>query len=449
MNGGDHMSAFLFGISSSSILYASLSALNLLMTVTFSVVGTMVLFRIYPRSQWYLYAAALLTAFAFGAMRPFAFGASLQAVQIWNIVVTLLPYLCSFLFFPIRVLWKPLLVSFGYEFVAAVKYLILLVFFRYDNDNINDPLELIVELLLNSAALTLFAVLLRHLSKKSESLSATRTGITLYLLIVSTVVVLSVSLSLIVSLYTEEDLSQFLFSLLIIPLFAVTMTYASLSVSRSRRSEKAYKEQLDRQIEYYEMMEKMNEDLREFRHDLPKILRPFSAYVENDDSAEAKEIAQKLSGFKSENGTRFNTGNYCLDTVLFCQQQIAQKDGITINYVFGSVFPAEGIDPGDIYIIFPNALDNAIEACRKLNDSCEIKLTSKIVNDEVFVTISNPVVEAVKVHAGLPQTSKRDNQRHGYGFRSIKKAAAKYGTDNLDFRVENGEFILRFNLRFR
>lgn len=443
------MTALLLGISSSPMLYSSLSALNMFMTVAFGVIGTLLIFRLCPRRQWYLYAIASLASCVCGALRPFAFGTGLQAIQIWNIAATLLPYLCTLLFFPLKTLWKPLLVSLGYEFIAAVKYLILIVSFGYNNDNVNDPLELIVELLLNSAVLTLFILLLRHFSERNESFPVTRTGITLFLLIISTVVVLSVSLSLIVSLYTEEDHSRFMFTMLIIPLFGATMTYAVSSVSKSRRSEKAYKERLDSQIRYYEMMEKMNEDLREFRHDLPKILRPFADYVENDDSDEAKEIAKKLSGFISENGIRFNTGNHRLDTVLFCQQQIAQKDGITINYVFGSIFPAEGIDSGDLYAIFTNALDNAIEACRKVNGPCEIELTSKIVDDEVFVTISNPMTGEVKVHAGLPQTGKRDTKHHGFGFRSIKKAAAKYGDDNLDFRVENGRFILRFNLRFR
>ena len=443
------MTSLLLSISTSPILYALLSALNMLMTVSFVVVVTLLIFRLCPRRHWYLYAIALTAAVVSGALRPYAFAASLDAVQMWNIAATLLPYFCTLLFFPVRVLWKPLLVSLGYEFIAAVKYVILLVFFNYDNDNVNDPLELITELLLNTVVLMILIIFRRCFAKKNRSFSVTRTGITLFLLIVSTVVVLSASLSLIVSLYTEEEHSKFMFALLIIPLFSATMTYAAVSVSKSRQSEKAYREQLDLQIRYYEMMEKMNEDLREFRHDLPKILRPFTDYVENDDSAGAKEIAQRLSGFTSEYGTRFNTGNYRLDTVLFCQQQIAQKDNITVDYVFGSVFPSEGIDSGDIYAIFPNALDNAIEACRKVNNPCKITITSKIVDDEVFVTISNPVAEAVKVHAGLPQTSKHDTQRHGYGFRSIKKAVEKYGDNNLDFRVENGRFILRFNLRFR
>ena len=443
------MLAIASGIGNSPVLYAVLSALNMLLILGCVAVGTALLFRLYPRKRWYLWAVTAVLALVCGGLRPLAFQTSLQSVQMWNVLTTLLPYLCALLLYPLRSVWKALLVTVGYEFVAAVKYVILLLFFEYDNDDVNDPLELFVELLLNVAVLLILVWLLQRFAAKKETVAVSRPGVILYLLIVATVVVLSVSLALLGSAYSEEDHAQFAFTLLNIPLFAATAAYAALSVSKSRQQEKAYKEQLTQQIKHYEMMEQMNEDLREFRHDLPKLLRPFAAYVENDDTAAAKEIAQKLSGFTAEHGTRYNTGNYRLDTVLFCQQQIAQKDDITINYVFGSVFPGEGIDPDDLYTIFPNALDNAIEACRKVEGPREITITSKIVGGEVLVTITNPVAEEVKVRGGLPQTQKRDAGRHGYGFRSIKKAAAKYGDDNLDFRVENGMFILRFNLRFQ
>ena len=199
------MTSLLLGIRTFPMIYALLSALNMLMIISFVVVATVMFFKLSPRRQWYLYATVSLAAVVSGAFRPYAFATSLEAIRIWNIAATLLPYFCTFLFFPVRVLWKPLLGSLGYEFIAAVKYVILIVFFNYDNDNVNDPLELITELLLNAVVLILLIILQRRFSEKDVSFSVTRTGITLYLLIVSNVVVLSVSLSLIVSLYTKED----------------------------------------------------------------------------------------------------------------------------------------------------------------------------------------------------------------------------------------------------
>ena len=50
---------------------------------------------------------------------------------------------------------------------------------------------------------------------------------------------------------------------------------------------------------------------------------------------------------------------------------------------------------------------------------------------------------------GELQTTKSEKKLHGYGMKNIKKAAAGYGRDNVDYRVENGLFILRLTLRFK
>ena len=196
-------------------------------------------------------------------------------------------------------------------------------------------------------------------------------------------------------------------------------------------------------------MEKMNEDLRIFRHDLKKKLRPMVAYLNENNTEAAKEIAEELGAFVQAEGQRYRTGNYRLDTVLFCEQQAAEADGIKITFTNESSFPASGISPDDIYIIFPNALDNAVEACRRVKGEREIIVTSKPVGDEVFVTISNPIDGGLTVRDGVPQTTKRDKKLHGFGLKSIRKAAANYGSDNVDFVVEDGRFILRVSLRYR
>ena len=437
-------------LAHSPVLYAALSAVNMLMVLLFCILGADAAFHVLPRRHWALFAAAGVLALIGGGLRPWAFSTSLQAVRGWNVAVTLLPFVCAAFLYPKKTVFKAILTAFCYEFVAAVKYVILLLFFNYDNDHVNDPLELTLELALNIAVLLfLFWLSQRRAKKNMRPLGVTRMGATLYLLIVATVVVFTVSLALMGSVYSEEAHAQFAFTLLNIPLFAATVAYAVFSLSRSRQQEQHYKQQLAQQIQHYAMMEQMNEDLRAFRHDLPKMLRPFVAYTENDQTEQAREIARMLSSFSSAQSARFNTGNYRLDTVLFCQQQIAQKEDITINWTFGSVFPSDGIDPDDIYTIFPNALDNAIEACRKAEKPCEITISSRIRGDEVLVTISNPVTGQVREQGGVPQTDKADKKLHGYGFRSMKKAAAKYGDDNLDFLVEDGKFILRMNLKFR
>ena len=355
-----------------------------------------------------------------------------------------------FLIFRRKGVWKPLLVAVGYTFVEAIKYILLILFFHYDNDNINDPLETLLEFLIH-AVFFLFALLfMARWAKKHElDLHPTRGSVILFCLVAATVAVFIASLALLSSHYTESEQAEFAFLLLNIPLLTATVTVAVAGLVRARARSETYRAQLAAQVQYYAMMEKMNEDLRLFRHDLPKKVRPLIAYLDDDRRDDAKEIAEQLGGFVDHMGVRFNTGNYRLDTVLFCQQQLAQKYNIRIVFPFGNAFPADGIDPDDLYTIFPNALDNAIEATRKTDGDRTITIRSKVRGDTVYISIENPVAGEVTLRHGEPQTDKADKSRHGYGFRSMKKAAAHYGDDNLTVSVKDGVFTLQMALRFQ
>jgi sensor histidine kinase regulating citrate/malate metabolism len=268
------------------------------------------------------------------------------------------------------------------------------------------------------------------------------------MLVVFTVAVFVTSMLIFTSSNTAVRQLEFAFVMVNIPLLAVTIAFALYTISQMRVQSERYREQLAMQVQRFEWMEQMNDDLRVFCHDFPKKMRPLILYIDEDKPAEARAMAQQFTDFVATRGERFHTGNYRFDTVLFCEQQLALKDGITLDVPFDTVFPAEGIDPDDIYTIFPNALDNAIEACRKVTGERVISLHTRIANGTVYVTIRNPMAGAVKEKYGDLQTTKADKERHGFGLRSIRKAAAKYGEDNVSYTVEDGWFTLRLYLRF-
>ena len=178
-------------------------------------------------------------------------------------------------------------------------------------------------------------------------------------------------------------------------------------------------------------------------------MQPLIAYLDDNNVKEARAIAEQFVDFMSAQGERVRTGNYRLDTVLFCEKQVAERYGVTIDVPYGTVFPAEGIAPDDLYTIFPNALDNAIEACRKVEEGRRvIGFRTTVTEDTVYVTVRNPFAGTLTIKNGLPQTSKADRQNHGRGLRNIRKAASNYGEDNVTCRAGNGVFELRIVLRF-
>ena len=431
-------------------LYGAISILDNLLMITGCAFVTVSLFHLPRRKSVLPYILSALICIVLGAGDH-----AMLAVQdtlpdlIWTTLCVLMPFACMALIFRRQGLWKAMLVSFGYTFVDALRYFALLLFFRYDFDNPNPPLEMLAGFIVNVAVCLIAFVLLTYYAKKHViSLHVTRNASVLFMLVVVTVAVFVTSMLIFTSSDTEVRQLEFAFVMINIPMLAVTIAFALYTISQMRVQSERYREQLSMQVQRFEWMEQMNDDLRVFCHDFPKKMRPLILYIDEDKPAEARAMAQQFTDFVATRGERFHTGNYRFDTVLFCEQQLAEKDGIRFDVPFDTVFPRDGIAPDDIYTIFPNALDNAIEACRKVTGERVISLHTRIANGTVYVTIRNPVAGDVKEKYGDLQTTKADKERHGFGLRSIRKAAGKYGENNVGYSVDDGWFTLRLYLRF-
>ena len=96
----------------------------------------------------------------------------------------------------------------------------------------------------------------------------------------------------------------------------------------------------------------------------------------------------------------------------------------------------------DICTILSNALDNAIEACIKINNPADRYINVKIsVDNGFFISVTNPSTEAPKKRAGIIISSKKDKENHGLGLKSIKRTVDKHGGDML-VKYENDVFTL-------
>lgn len=135
------------------------------------------------------------------------------------------------------------------------------------------------------------------------------------------------------------------------------------------------------------------------------------------------------------------TGNEALDIILTERATECNKNDIKMNcMVDGKLF--NFMSEVDLYIVFGNALDNAMEAVLKLdNDSRSISVTSYKMGEIFSVCIRNYCVKEPKMQGGLPLTTKKNKERHGYGMQSIKRIVEKYG-GNMQVVVRDGVFNL-------
>lgn len=105
------------------------------------------------------------------------------------------------------------------------------------------------------------------------------------------------------------------------------------------------------------------------------------------------------------------------------------------------------MEDSDIYALFGNILDNAIEATKTVTEEEKriISLTIGTTGDLLLIDSQNYYAGEVQFVDGLPQTSKENKEYHGFGTRSIKTLTEKYGGD-LKISAENGIFRLSIML---
>ncbi|MBQ7542141.1 MAG: GHKL domain-containing protein [Clostridia bacterium] len=444
------MQAVAAWIGSSFGVFWALSFLDNLLLIIFCVLATLTVFHLPVRFRLWkalpvaAVCAVIATLSAMQALRGLGGTRALSTVQV------IYPFFCTMLFFPRRDFWKSCIVVFGSNLLDVLKYLVLILFFNYDFQTSAPALDLLVDVLLYAAAVIVIAgVFLAYARRKNSALLVARINVPLYLLIVLTLIVFMTTILLLGINHSGARPIELAVVLLNIPLFTGTAIYSAVVLLRTKVSEENYKAMVDMQIRHYAQMEAKNEELRIFRHDFPKQIRPLAACLHEGRIGEAEEMLRHFDQSIEYARPRFATGNTMLDTVLECAQQTAEQDGVSIVWQPGSVFPAQGIAPEDIYTIFPNALDNAVEACRKTGRPCEVSVSSHVTGGTVYVRIQNPFEGRAVIRGDRVETTKADKSRHGFGTQSIKKAAAKYGSDNVRFSQNDGIFAVDMELRMQ
>lgn len=138
-----------------------------------------------------------------------------------------------------------------------------------------------------------------------------------------------------------------------------------------------------------------------------------------------------------------NTGNPILDTILSAKQLYCQQHKLNMTVVADGK-SLSALEVMDICSIFGNALDNAIESVEKLPDP-EKRLINVAVYTKgglLMIRVENYFETELQPVSGGFRTTKRDKENHGYGIRSIRYVAEKYG-GSLDISTENHWFSLK------
>ena len=105
------------------------------------------------------------------------------------------------------------------------------------------------------------------------------------------------------------------------------------------------------------------------------------------------------------------------------------------------------MEDADIYALFGNILDNAIEAVERLDDPDMrlIPLTIHTQQNFLIIREENYYDGVLVMDQGLPLTTKADKRFHGFGMQSVRTLTEKYGGD---LQLRTGDGIYRLSILF-
>ena len=182
------------------------------------------------------------------------------------------------------------------------------------------------------------------------------------------------------------------------------------------------------------------EELNRMHHDL----KHYAAAIRNEASADRRSdylqaLEDSIRGYESE----IQTGNPVLDIVLSSKMERCLQEGISMTHVVDGA-AVEFMDPIRLSAFFGNALDNAIEAALHVSDKDEriIKIVVYTQGEFVMISIENRFSGDITFTGGLPETTKNDRSRHGYGTVNMREIVTDY-EGSMTMSVQEGWFKMK------
>ena len=208
-----------------------------------------------------------------------------------------------------------------------------------------------------------------------------------------------------------------------------TLILNAISNSRLKSLTENYEQQIYAQAEHYKNLAAANLELRRFKHDFQNTRIAIEKLLADGDHAQALALMQQCSNAMERPGglaLTFDTGNGIADALLTDKQEKATA--CDTHIVFKGVITPNYLSPTDLCVILGNTLDNAIEACEKVETAADkiIQVNCNCSNGFLFLSVCNPIGEKVVIRDNHIATTKENKTLHGFGLYSLQSVVKRY-----------------------
>lgn len=227
--------------------------------------------------------------------------------------------------------------------------------------------------------------------------------------------------------------------LIVCCVFGLSLQYGLLAY-KDEREEKVKLEYFLRQANRQYEAARANIDLINMKaHDLKHYIRRVR---ELSGGEELREMEDVVSQYEKT----IRCGNSTLDVLLTDKLYQCRSNAIDCSIMVQGE-ELDFIKPSDLISIFSNALDNAIECELGIEEEAKRCVSLKAFRRGAFVCVhvENYCTRPPKLKDGLPVTTKADKGMHGFGVKSMRYVAEKYG-GSLQAGTRENMFVLNILL---
>lgn len=182
--------------------------------------------------------------------------------------------------------------------------------------------------------------------------------------------------------------------------------------------------------------------MRGWRHDYHNHLQSLKAKLSQNQIDEAIQYLNELEKDLDDIHQIVETGNINVDAILNSKLSLAMTQDIEIN-VKVSIPKQLPINDIDCCVLLGNLIDNAIEACEKVDDKKYIRLYIGLYKKQLYISVTNATHEVVRKFDEEYISNKRGN--HGHGLKRINKVVEKYH-GYINRKNEPGVFVTEIML---
>lgn len=188
----------------------------------------------------------------------------------------------------------------------------------------------------------------------------------------------------------------------------------------------------------------VDEKERKMRHDVRNNLDIVYGYLRDKKYEKAEDLVKDLLGVVEERDALIHTGNVSIDSVIDDKLSLAKERNIIYEENAKNMYYGD-IEINELALLIGLALDNAIEACEKVEENRYIYFEARNKKDYLVIHITNSIIPHTKPR--FYKTSKLvDKMNHSFGVEEIKDIVKRYDGD-IQYDTKEDRVILRIILK--